>query len=314
METLPLITTEADLDAFREEPHRWGPTLGALATSLGLGGEPIADLGGGNLVVSVGERHVLKLAPPVFARELVGEREALALVGGALPVPCPRLFAHGEHDGWAYLLMERLPGRTARERWAEIPHAGRLSLVRQVGEALRCLHALPLPSSGPLAPAWQAYAGEHGAACVERQRRWGVPEGVLADLPALLGRTPYLETPREALIHADLTSLNLLVDEDASRPGGWGVSGIIDFGDALGGAPLFDLAAPALLLGRGEAPLLAALLDGYGVPPSARDGALRDLFTAYAALHPFNPLTRYLGFGGRTAEDLDSLGRAMFPW
>lgn len=38
------------------------------------------DLGGSNLVVAVGDDHVLKLAPLAFERELRGEESALPLV------------------------------------------------------------------------------------------------------------------------------------------------------------------------------------------------------------------------------------------
>jgi hygromycin-B 7''-O-kinase len=38
------------------------------------------------------------------------EAELLAALAGQLPVPTPHVHAAGEHDGWGYVLMSRLPG------------------------------------------------------------------------------------------------------------------------------------------------------------------------------------------------------------
>lgn len=79
------------------------------------------------------------------------------------------------------------------------------------------------------------------------------------------------------------------------------------------GDPLFDLITPALLIARSDRALLGALLDGYGVSPSARDERLRSRLTAYAVLHRFNKLTRYLGWADRPIDSTEALGAVLFP-
>ena len=54
---------------------------------------------------------VLKLFPPVATWPGYRiEAEVLAAVQGKLPTPTPLVHAAGEHDGWGYVLMSRLPG------------------------------------------------------------------------------------------------------------------------------------------------------------------------------------------------------------
>lgn len=85
---LPPVGTSAELDALRSEPERWTPHVTRLAGELGLAGLPLRDLGGGNLVIAIGDAHVLKLTPPAFAREVEGEAAALdALADRAWPEP-----------------------------------------------------------------------------------------------------------------------------------------------------------------------------------------------------------------------------------
>jgi hygromycin-B 7''-O-kinase len=113
------------------------------------------------------------------------------------------------------------------------------------------------------------------------------------------------------LLHADLTADNVLVSHAAGR---WWVSGLIDFGDALCGDALFDLVTPALMIARGDARLLAALFDGYGLPESERSPALRRRLAALALLHRFNDLRRYQAGSARAPRNLDELAATWFPW
>src|SRR4051812_40570345 len=129
MESLPRICTGTELEALKADPSRWRGALGKLTRKLGMEGAPLSNLGGSNLVVGVGESHVLKLAPPVFSRALERERAALKLVSCGLPLRTPELCATGLHDEWTYLLLTRLPGRPLTECWPEIPDHARRELV-----------------------------------------------------------------------------------------------------------------------------------------------------------------------------------------
>lgn len=212
MPYLPMVHDEWELDALRKEPSLWRPAVSAILRAHGFADEPLTDLGGGNLVIGAGHDHVLKMTPPVFARELEVERESLAITLGALPIETPRLCAAGEHGDWTFCIVTRLPGSPLRERWGEVPDSERHSILYALGAWLRALHSLEAPQTGALAAPWQAFVAAESAACVGRQARWGVPPEVLAGVPDLLAREDLTSLARPSILHADLNDMNVLID------------------------------------------------------------------------------------------------------
>lgn len=74
---LPTVNDVAGLETLRGKRELWQRPVSDLVRSLGFPDAPLVDLGGGNLVVGVGNDHVLKLGPLAFERELRGEQSAL---------------------------------------------------------------------------------------------------------------------------------------------------------------------------------------------------------------------------------------------
>ncbi len=297
---LPDLADQAGLDRYRADPPRWRPAVAELASSLGLGDVELRDLGGGCLVVAAGDAHVLKLAPPVFGDEIEVERRVLPRVAGRLPVPTPRLLASGRLDGWSYLLLDRLPGRTLYDAWPGVDGADRARVLRALGRAIAALHAIEPPAEGPT---WAEFLGRQSGLCLRRQAAWGVPAEVVALIGPLLDRARLGDVSRTPLLHADLTGQNVLADERLE------LRGLVDFADAQVGHPLYELVTPGLLLAGGRPGLLAALLEGYGWSGAdARVG-----LAACAALHRFNPLTRYFGGAVRWPATVEDLVDGLFP-
>ncbi len=308
--TLPTIGTSKGLDALRAEPARWTPHVTRIAEQLGLAGRPLRDLGGGNLVVALGDEHVLKLTPPVFAREVLGETAALdALAGRAWPEPlrAPELLGRGTHEGWPWVLLRRLPGETLRACRARIPEADRVDIARRLGEWLAKLHAAPRPVAPRLEGSWVRYLETNAPGAVARQERWGVPAAVCAEMTALLARTDLLGSD-STLLHADLHDDNVLVEQ---RGGRFVATGVIDFGDATAGDPLFDLVTPVALVARGDGRVVRALFEGAGFPDALDDPALIDRFLALSVVHRWNDLTRIGAWAPDAMSSLDALARGL---
>jgi hygromycin-B 7''-O-kinase len=173
----------------------------------------------------------------------------------------------------------------------------------ELGALFAQLHRIP-----PLAGDWGAFVAENGVACVERQRRWGVPEHLVAEIPRYLAAAGSLTDPAPVFLHADVTPQNLLLAEDRGR---WRISGLVDFGDAMPGHREYDLLVPAIFLARGRRPLLEALFGSYGYGREELDGGWRGRLTALAILHRFNDLTRFLD--GRPPASLGDLALVLWP-
>jgi len=93
---------------------------------------------------------------------------------------------------------------------------------------------------------------------------------------------------RPALLHTEIMRDHLFVDQ---QDGEWHISGIVDFEDAMLGAPEYDFASTGIFLSCGSPDLLRALLDAYGVKA---DEEFRLRVMAYALLHRYSNLKWYL--------------------
>jgi hygromycin-B 7''-O-kinase len=246
---------------------------------------------GSNVVFAAGTR-VVKAFAPFWPREHDAERALLRAVEGRVGVPTPALEAEGELDGWRYLVLGRVGGRPVDEVRSAMSAEDDAHVLRQVGGALRRLHAIEVPGLRALGPAWPELLQAQRAGFRKEQRLRGLsPEWI--ELAEAWLSTVFAGLPREPVVavHADVTWENVFVER---RPGDgrWEVTGLIDFADATSAHPEYDLVSPTSHWTTGRADLYGAFLDGYGLPPSDRTPALADRLLALVLLHRFARLGR----------------------
>jgi aminoglycoside phosphotransferase (APT) family kinase protein len=314
MLSLPHAQTEGEIADLRARPNAWRPAVRALLETLGRVEADVLDLGGSNLVLSVGDHEVLKLAPPIYAAPLAIEAEVLSALdpfgdasSGSSPCAIPKVLGSGIWQGWSYLWMTRLPGAPILRPQA-LGESDLAGVARAAGGWLAALHAQPLKRFENV-PSWRGYLERHVPGAASRQARWGVPPSIVAEMRDRLERLDLdsVTSDAVALLHADLHEQNLLVDATTK------VTGVVDFADATVGDPLFDLVTPALLIGRGRRSVVRALFDGYGTRHISKIADPRSRLVDYAILHPFNDLTRIIRWTGQRPSTLDDLARIMFP-
>ena len=303
---LPNAATPDVFDALRRDEMQLRPGAEAVCARLGHGSETLDRFPEGSLpVYAVGDTRVLKLYPPCFPGERDREMAALRALEGRLPVPTPTVEAAGEAWGWEYLLMERLRGVGLAAAWPRIPDEDRLRLAGTLGEALRVLHGLGVEGLDVLRSDWNAFLAGQRDACVERQRRLGLAERWLEQIPGFLAGTP-LGEHAGSLLHTEVMREHLLVLE---RPEGWILSGLFDLEPAMVGAPEYEFASVGLFVTCGDPRLLHRVLTAYGYPGDGVDAALQRRFLAYALLHRYSNLPWYVDrlpppAGARSLDDL----------
>jgi aminoglycoside phosphotransferase (APT) family kinase protein len=160
-----------------------------------------------------------------------------------LPVPVPVPVFHGvpgDEYPWPYFGFRFLPGREVVV--AGLDDAARVQLARPLGRFLRALHergapavaAVDLPRD-PLGRADPQIRVPRTRGRLEKLERIGVTTPV-AELSALLDDAERLPLPSTAaLVHGDLHSRHLLVDDDHR------LTGVIDWGDLCLSDPSVDL-------------------------------------------------------------------------
>lgn len=200
-------------------------------------------------------RFVLRIAPPDDAgflfyelKMMRQEPELHTLIRAQTDIPIARIVGYNfnrTHIDRDYLLMEALPGTPiSNAHW--LTHADLQRALAQVGEHLRELHTLT--ATEYLGKTTYGYLGEHHP--MEPQATWAaafnimwnqllddvVACGAYSEQEAKIFRDlldtylPLFErsvTP--CLLHMDVWSQNILVDEDGN------VTGLVDFDRALWG-------------------------------------------------------------------------------
>lgn len=221
----------------------------------------------------------IKVFAPPWPEDFEAERAALRAVGGGR---FPGIIHEGTLEGWPYLVLTRIPGRPARELWPLLPGSGKESLLHELGGMLRELHRTPVPPA--LQTDWTAFASDLSSTLESRNEP---PTRAWRDW--LLERAGFDPGPSEpVLLHADVTwdHVFALRGTDGIRP-----AGLIDFGDAMSGHPMYEFGAPLLYMCFGEPDLTWSLLSGYGLP-RCRETAAGVL--ACSLLHRFGRLGRWL--------------------
>lgn len=214
---------------------------------------PVAE-GWDNAVFRVGEDLLLRLPRREVAVELARhELIVLPLLAGQLPLPVPEPLLVGEHRGWPFFGYRALAGRTGDV--AAPDDAARVAGAAALGRFLAALHGSDTAAAraaGLPGDRWRRLDLAHRVERLQPRLERALAGGLLDDrapLDALCASLPPVWRPRDdVLVHGDLYSRNLLVD-DAGQP-----CGVIDWGDVHLGDPAVDLSV------------------GLGwVPPAGRD-------------------------------------------
>lgn len=259
MTDLPQDLNVQAFDAFHDDPAAWHGAMDALVRAQGWTGDWQPAGEGTVLVALLGREQVLKLYPPFLRDHWAFERGLLARLHGRLSVPTPELLASGEEQGWAWTRMTLLPGRLLEGHWQHLDEPLREALLRQLGQLVNEVHALPVGEQAQLALPWPAFLAQQCAAVLARHQRVGLPAHLLAELPAFLDGP--LPSGPDVLLTGEYTPMNLLIDDAGS------LCGMFDFGDGLIGPRPYDWLGPLTFLAAGRRARVQAFFDGLGEAP-----------------------------------------------
>ncbi|WP_392538656.1 phosphotransferase family protein [Legionella sp. 227] len=266
---------------------------------------------GTNIVFSYGDSHVIKIFPPFHQSQFESERLVLKHVAGKLSIKTPTVEYEGELLGWPYLIISKLEGTLLETLWETMPHNNKLIILRELGELIREVHALPTDGLEAIDCYWPQFLEKQIAHCVEQHRTKGLSMPLLQQLPAYLDsiKEALPEIKKPVILTGEYTPMNFLVQQ---VDGIWHISGLIDFGDAMLGLPEYDLLGPGAFLIQGDKQLLRTFLMAYGYLPNELTHMLSHQLTALMLLHQYSNLNIQVRIPNwkdkvRSLKDLENL-------
>jgi hygromycin-B 7''-O-kinase len=288
--------------------QRHGLPTGRLVR-FGDGTDP-AD--GSSVVFAVGDELVIKLFPPFRKNLFDADLSVAERVFGKLGVTTPEIYAHGELDGWPYIVMSRVPGVYLSGIWDTLDDESQLRVVIELAEVVAQLHSVPTDNLPLLENNWQQTVATRIINCVQRHREQGVPNYWLQQMPGFLAYAAPLYPPdfTPAIVSGDIHQYHLLAKQEGGR---WRLTGLFDFDDALVGFQEYDLAAAGLFMMAGKPALLRAFLLTYGYAEAEIDETLSYRFMAYTLLHRYRPFNWVReDYAKEECRTLEEVARAIY--
>ncbi len=224
---------------------------------------------GENIIFFVDERFVIKIFVEPrnnFSRE----KASLEFADGKTGLRTPEILFVGEIEGFPYLVITQLAGVLMREIWANLTDPEKLPAVEQLAVAARELHSYPVPADFGFKRDWHEFVRRQSIETLERQRRGGVNDEIMAALPEFIETNLKLlpQTIEPVLLHGDIHPGNVLMQE---RNGCWNATGLFDFGDSFPGFYEHEFVAPGVLVIQGKRELQRAHFLAYGYKETELD-------------------------------------------
>jgi len=292
---LPAIANKEEYRAVYMDNAAWLPAMETICKRHGLEASELQREPPGTHIVFRAGSYILKLFCALWGDDYTSEQ---AVLHHLQRLQTPEVVAEGEFEGWPYLIIMAIPGRPVEGIWGELDLEEKRAIVEHVGGFMRALHQHPpIPE---LEMDWDLFLAER----VERWEEHHQAEGVWRDW--IRGRVSGFHEPSfdPVLLNADITDEHILV---VKRGGRWQFSGVIDYGDAMMGHPLYEFIAPLVCITIGEPSLSRALVKSYGMELTP---ALADRLTTYCLLHKYGRLADILE--RCPASSGDELHRAMW--
>lgn len=287
--TLPATINRANWGSLFLETAMWEPAVRAILRAVG-GGTPdrIAPGYPGSCAVFVADTTlVVKLYPPLFARDFGRETGVYRLLHGRFP-QLPTFIAHGTYRDaidWPFLVTAFRPGEPIRALFSQLDAATRAAIAAELGPLIRTLHMTSLSATADTFPTWPEFLTERAPAVGDELRaRTRLAPAVITELEALVAALePRLRAQRPCLLHADLTEDHLLL---ARTNGRWHITGLIDYADAELGPPGYEWVALWFSLCDRDPAFFRATLHAYD-PQLRLDSTFVDEALAFTCLHRF---------------------------
>lgn len=248
---------------------------------------------GSHLLFAIGDTLMLKIFAPEESPFYETEKLFLTHLEGKLPIRTPGLQAAGTWERYPYLIMEKIPGVPLSAVWATLDQQQQQTLVRQIGEAVKTLHAVPTDALMPSPWNWTTFIDRQRQNLLTNHEKLGLEPHWLNQLEEYVATVTidFHEQQNMVPLHTELMPDHFFVNP---ADGEWRLSGLIDFEPALVGLREYDFAAVGVFLTQGNPALFRTFLTAYGYQVTDLTDDFRRRLMILLLLHRYCRLSWFL--------------------
>ena len=185
--------------------------------------------------------------------------------------------------------MSKLKGTLLELLWENIDYSNKIIIIQELGRLIHEIHELSTHGLERIDCHWEKFVTEQIKNCAEHHRLKKLPPYLVDEIPEYLEsiKAALISIQKPVILTGEYTPMNLLVE---NINGVWHISGLIDFGDGMLGAPEYDLLGPGAFLIQGDKTLLKTFLISYGYTENMLTETLSHKLTALMLLHQYSNL------------------------
>ncbi|MBD3182065.1 phosphotransferase [Candidatus Poribacteria bacterium] len=284
---LPEIKTGDDYRSLYRKFKTWLPAMQVICDRHGYDKSQLEFAPPGTHVVfRLNPDLYIKLFAPLWPDDYTAEVTVLRKLSGYKDLKIPHLVNEGKIEGWPYLIIKRIKGVPLVDVWNFMSFRDKEFVAAWCGEFLAKLHRIDIDGLEAINVKWSDFVDAQIKACINELKKVNIESHWISSVEDFFGGLPCLYEPdfQPILLDADITDEHVMVNK---YNGKWEVTGIIDFGDAMLGYPLYDFAAPGCCITNSSPLLRRAMLMAYGYNPDELNEAFEDRLMAYTLIHKF---------------------------
>ncbi|MCG8571347.1 MAG: phosphotransferase [Spirochaetes bacterium] len=241
---------------------------------------------GSQLVYSLEDRYIIKF----FAKEdkefYETEREFLSIIDGKLSIATPKIITAQYWSEYPYIIMEKIQGNLLKEVWQALEYQEKLELIRQLGETIQSLHAVPIEQFQRLPFKWEPFIKKQQKDFLTHHQNYQLDASWLNQLGPYLRSVPIdpLEKQYQVPLHTEIMLEHLFVQR---KNGKLKLTGLIDFEPSMTGHREYDFCGVGLFITQGNSGLFKEFFKAYGLSSLEINDQLTRRIMTYLLYHRY---------------------------
>lgn len=217
---------------------------------------------GSRILYEIGNDRVVKVFSPHEKDFCENEACHLKLLHGKLSATTPELILKGIHDGYPFIVMQKLEGSPLKSVWNLLSIWEKKCILGQIADILKELHSITLEQTESRGENWNSFISSQRINLLKNHSEFGLDHAWTKKIIQFIQNTDPIEfSSTTAICHTEIMKEHIFVTKGLN---GFKVTGLIDFEPSMAAIPEYDFCSVGLFVSAGEEGLFKHFLKSYG--------------------------------------------------